>query len=116
MSGVVVCVEADQIAVKDTQEQGLSDGKDSVDFTTREGRMQEEANLDVLLSCSDLLAQHFWQKHQVVVVDPDKIAILYILSHRFCEQPVDLLVCGPCRLVECDLSGVVMEEGPEDGI
>jgi hypothetical protein len=49
MSCVVVCVEANQIAVKDAQEQGLSNRENSVDLTTGEWRMQEEANLDILL-------------------------------------------------------------------
>ena len=78
--------------------------------------MQEESNFDILLRGTDLLSQHFWQQHQVVIVHPNQITILYVLSHGLREKAIDFLVCSPCRLVESDLTGVVMEEGPEDRI
>lgn len=52
----------------------------------------------------------------MVIVDPDQIAILNILDDGLGEEAVDLLVCGPSRLVEGNLTGVIMEEGPEDGV
>jgi hypothetical protein len=50
----------------------------------------------------------------VVVVDPDEIAILDILDDCLGKKMVDFLVCGPRGLVERDLTGMVVEEGPED--
>ena len=50
----------------------------------------------------------------MVVVDPDQIVVLYILCDLLCEQTVGFLVGIPCGLVEGDLTGVVVEEGPED--
>lgn len=116
MSSIVVRVETNQVAVENTKKQGFSDGQNPVDFATREWCMQEETNLDVLLGGANFLSQHFWQEHQMVVVNPDQISILYIFSHRLCEQAVDILVCFPVRLVEGNLSRVVMKEGPEDGV
>ena len=78
--------------------------------------MQEETNLDILLRCSNFLPQHLWQQHQVIIVHPDQITILYVLSHCPREQAIDLLVRSPCRLVERNLTGMVMEERPEDRI
>jgi len=78
--------------------------------------MQEKSNLDVFLRGANLLSQHFWQQHQVVIMHPDQIVILYVLGHCFREETIDFLVCSPCRLVERNLTGVVVEEGPEDRI
>ena len=58
MAGVVVGVETDQIALKDTKKEFLSDWQDSVDLRGRERCMEEEADLDVLLGITDLLAEH----------------------------------------------------------
>jgi hypothetical protein len=52
----------------------------------------------------------------VVVVHPDQIAILYVLHDCLGEEAVYLSVGGPGRLVEGDLTGVVVEERPEDGV
>ena len=114
--GVVVCVEANQIAVEDTQQKRFPDRQNSIDFTAGEGGMKEEANLDVLLGVADLLAKHLGKQHQVIIVDPDHISVLDILDNLLCEQAVDLAVSSPGGLVEGDLTGVVVEERPEDGI
>lgn len=49
MSGIVIGMEADQIAMEDTQQELISDRQDSVNLTARERRVEEEANLDILL-------------------------------------------------------------------
>ena len=56
MSSIVVGMKADQIAVQNTQKQSLSNWEDSVYLAAREWGMQEEANLDILLRCSNLLS------------------------------------------------------------
>lgn len=114
--GVVVGVEANQVAVEDTQQKRFPDGQDAVDLTAGEGGVKEEANLDVLLGVADLLAQHLGKQHHVIVVDPDHISVLYILGNFLCEQAVDLTVSSPGGLVERDLTGVVVEKRPEDGV
>ena len=52
----------------------------------------------------------------MVVMNPDQITILYILRYILCEQTIDLLIRSPCALIEGNLSGVVVEERPENGI
>jgi hypothetical protein len=48
----------------------------------------------------------------VVVVDPDKIAVLHILDDGLCKEAVDFLVRRPRRFVKGDFTGVVVEERP----
>lgn len=43
---------------------------------------------------------------------PDQIIVLNILRNCLCEETVGLGVCVPSGLVEGDLTGVVVEEGP----
>lgn len=113
---VVVCVEANQVAVEDTQQKRFPDRQDAVDFTAGEGGVKKEANLDVLLGVADLLAQHLGKQHHVIIMNPDHISVLHILDNLLCEQAVDLAVSSPGGLVERDLTGVVVEKRPEDGV
>lgn len=92
MSSVIVCVEADQIALEDTEEQLFSDREDTVDLAAGERRVQEKADLDVFLCVSNLLAEHLRQEHQVVVVYPDQVTVLHILDDFLSEQAVHLAV------------------------
>ncbi len=109
-------MESNQIAVEDTQEKFFSNWKNSVDLTTGKWCVQKEANLDILLGRANLFSQHLWQKHEMVVVNPDQITILHILGHYNRKLSIDILVCFPCSLVECNLSRMVMEQWPEDRI
>jgi hypothetical protein len=52
----------------------------------------------------------------MVIVDPDLVTILDFCCHGLCKEAVDLLVCFPRGLVKGDFSGMVVEEGPEDGV
>jgi hypothetical protein len=114
MSCVIVSVEANQVTLQNTEKECLSDWQNSVDLTRGEWSMEEEANLDVLLGVTNLFSQHGWEEHEMIIVNPDQITILNILGHGLCKQTVDLLVCSPCGLVECDLSWVVVEKWPKD--
>lgn len=96
VSGIVVGVEADQIAVKDASKDLVAYWKDTVDLATRERGVKEEAELDVLLSVTNFLTQHGRQKHQVVVVNPDEIVVLYILCDFLCKQTIGFTVGVPC--------------------
>lgn len=59
MPRVVIGVEADQVAVQETQEYLVPDRQDPVDFRAGEGSMQEEPDFDVLLvRALKLFAQH----------------------------------------------------------
>lgn len=93
-----------------------------VDFATGEGGVQEEANLDVLdrlirgTPVVDLLTQQSGEKHQMVILHPDQIAVAYNLCDSLGKQAVGLLVCAPILLIERDLTGVVVEQGPENAM
>lgn len=80
--------------------------------------MQKEANLNVLHwflrdpLLLDLLSEQFWQQHQVIVLDPDQIAVTHNLGDGLGKQCVGLLVCAPVFFVERDFAGMVVEEWP----
>jgi hypothetical protein len=116
MSSIVVCMEPDQVAVEDASQQRLTDRQNPVDLAARKRCVEEEANLDVLLGVANLLAEHLGEQHQVIVVNPDQVAVLHILDNGLGEQPVDFSVRAPRRLVEGDLARVIMEQGPKDGV
>lgn len=78
--------------------------------------MEEEANLDVDLAVPDLLPEHLGKQHQMVIVDPNEVAVPNLLRDGFGEQPVGFFVGLPGGFIEGDFAGVVVEEGPQDGI
>jgi len=59
MSGIVIGMEPNEVAVKDTKQQLVPNGQNSVDLATGKRRMQEETNLDVLLAVANLFPKHF---------------------------------------------------------
>lgn len=109
MTSVVIGMESNKIAMQDTQEKLVAHRQNPVDLTAGEGRMQEKADLDILLAVTDLLAQHLRQQHQMVVMHPDQITVLNLLGDSLCEKTVRFFVCLPGGLVEGDFTGVVVE-------
>jgi hypothetical protein len=112
MTRIVVRVEANQVAVQEAAEQRLADRQDAVDLAAGEGRVQEETNLDLFVRLCDFLTEHLREEHEVVVVDPDEITVLYVLDDRLGKEVVYFLVCGPGGLVKGDFAGMVVEERP----
>jgi len=47
--------------------------------------VKEETDLDVTLGSADLLADHGWHEHQMVIVDPDEIVVLDVSGNCFRE-------------------------------
>jgi hypothetical protein len=88
-------VEPNEIAVKHTKQQLVTDGQDPVDFAAREGSMEEESDLDVFLAISNLLAKHFRKKHEVIIMDPDQVSILDFFRNSFGKKAVRFFVCLP---------------------
>lgn len=105
--------------------------------------MEEEADLDVLDAGRDDLvllhavedlgnfsgggrangggalvegAQKHGEEHEVVVLHPDHTARLELLHDRLRKRKVGLPIREPILLVEIHLAGVVVEEGPQDGV
>src|SRR5690606_7637223 len=100
VTGVVICVEPDEIAVEEAGQESLADRQNTVDFAAGEGRVEEEADADILLGVPQLFADHPRKEHEVVVVDPNKVIILYVLDDRLGEEAIDFLVGRPCGLIE----------------
>lgn len=73
--------------------------------------MEEKADLDVFLVLESL-SEQLGQQHQMVIMNPDEIAILYVLQNSLSEKLVDFLVCCPCTLVKGNLTRVIVEQGP----
>jgi hypothetical protein len=113
---VVVGMEADQITLQHSAEDLVSDGENAVDLGAGKRRVEEKADLDVLLRVANLLAQHLGHKHEVVVVHPHHVVVLYIFRNCLGEKAVGLHVCLPGRLVEGNLTGVVVKKRPHDSI
>ena len=78
--------------------------------------MEEEAKLDILLRLPNLFAQHSWQKHQMVVMDPDHVIVIDICCNCFRKKAVRFSVRVPGGLVEGDFTRMVMEERPKNGV
>jgi hypothetical protein len=57
--------------------------------------MEEEADRIIVPQRAEFLGQ----RQQVIVVDPDKIAILSLSCYGFGEEAVDLGICFPRRFV-----------------
>jgi len=58
MFSVVVGVEANEVALKDIQENLVSDWENTEDLTAWERLVQKEPKLDIPLGRTDFLAQH----------------------------------------------------------
>jgi hypothetical protein len=116
MARIVVGVEANQVAGQGAAQDLVANREDAVDLRTWEWCVEEEADLDVLLGVANLLTQHLWHEHEMVVVDPYHVVVLHVLCDCLCEQAVGFAICLPCGLVESDLTGVVMEQWPHNSV
>ena len=95
MTSVVVCVKPNQVAVEYAEQNLVTNWQDTVDFGGGEGGVKEEANLDVLLSVTELFTQHGRHEHKMVIVDPDHIVVLNVFCDCLCEQAVGFCVALP---------------------
>lgn len=116
MPSIVVRVEANEIAVEDSLENLIPHRQDAIDFATWKWSMQEEANFYVLSCRPDCFTQQGRKEHQMVVMYPDNVVILYIIGNRLCEKLVRGLVCLPSFFVESDFTRVVVKQWPEDRV
>jgi len=116
MSCVVISVEADQIAVKHAREDLVSYRQDSIDLTTGEGSVEEESKLDVAFRVANLLSEHCWEQHQVVVMDPDEVIVLYVLCDCLGKETVGFAIGVPRRFIKGDLTRMVVEKRPENRV
>ena len=85
-------MESNQVAVQDSKQNLIPDRQNAVNFRGREGRMEEESNLDVHIG-TKFLSQHGWHKEKMEVMDPDDVSVLHIFRNDFSKYPVDFHVC-----------------------
>lgn len=85
MPGIVIGVESDQITMQNPQQQLIANRQDTVDLATRERGMQKEPDLYVRLRVTNFLAQHLGKKHEMIIMDPDQIAVSNFTGNRLCE-------------------------------
>ena len=78
--------------------------------------MKEEANFHIGLTGPNLFTEHGRKKHQVIVVNPNEVPILYLTGNCLGEKAVGFLVGIPSRFVEGDLARVVVKERPKNRI
>lgn len=109
-------METDKIAVQNTFQNLVSHRQDTVDFTTREGSVQEEAQLDILLCLANRFSKHGWKEHEMIIVYPYKVIVLNIFGYSFGEELIGGFVSLPSLFVECDLTRMIVEQGPKDRI
>ena len=82
MSSVIIRMEANQVTLQDPKKQLFPHRQNSVDFAAGKRRMEEKSNLHILFAEADLLSQHLWEKHKMIIVNPYQISILNIFCHR----------------------------------
>src|ERR1700751_376272 len=76
------------------------------------GRMQEKSNFEV----GSRSSQHRGEKHELVIMHPDQIALVHGLEHLFSEGPVYVLVMLPPGRFVTQIVGQVMQQWPDAGI
>lgn len=109
-------METNEVAVKDSKENFFSDRQTSIYLAARKWRVEEETQPDVLFRISQLLPKHGWQKHKVVVMYPDQVIVLHIFRDSFRKQAIGFGVGVPRGFFKGNLTGVIVEEGPEDRV
>src|ERR1700736_3414094 len=76
------------------------------------GSVQEKPNFEVRSRGS----KHRGEKHELVIMYPDQIALLYDLEHLCREGPVYVLVMFPPSRFVTQIIGQVMQQWPDAGI
>src|SRR6185437_6979863 len=60
-------------------------------LATREGNMEEKPNVDIRYS----LSKHTWQKHEMVIVDPDDVSRLVGVQNAIGKELVHAYIVSP---------------------
>ena len=100
--------------MQDTKKDFIPYRQDPVDLAAGKGRMQEESNLDIGLAIANFLTKHRGQQHEMIIMHPNKITILYILCNGFGKDAIGFKVSTPCRFIKGDLAGMIMEQWPKN--
>src|SRR5712692_5753748 len=111
---VVDCVESDQIgsnhAFQYIPAPSCREGAEHV--IRREWGVQEETDGDV----GHCFSQESWEKHEMVIVDPDSVVGPKHVHQRVSEDLVYPNVLGPVGLLKLGICGKVMEQRPDRAV
>ena len=106
---VRVGLKGKQIGSKEPFQQFLAPGEDGEDLRGWERYVQKEPHRSI----RQPFAEHPWQEHQVVVVNPDQIIRPVVLDHRLAEAPVRFDIGFPVPRVEFQLRRKIVKHRPE---
>ena len=78
--------------MQDSEQKVIPDRQNAINFRGREGRVEEESNLDIYAGIN-FLTQHGWHKEKMEVMDPDKVSVLQVFRNGFSKNAVGFYVC-----------------------
>ncbi len=106
-------MKSHQIRAQDPAQELVSPGQDSKHVRRGPRDVEKEADPRPRQN----LAEHAGNQRQLVIVDPDQVAVLILGSDRFSEALIDAPVGGPAVFrFELHLVEQVVEERPEDAV
>ena len=105
-------VETDEVRPEQTVEDLPGVLVDAEQLRRRKRNVQEEADLRLRALPPD----HPRHEHEVVVVDPDVVALVVLVEHPRGELAVDVAVGLPVRLIELAVLLEVVEQRPDRSI
>jgi hypothetical protein len=106
---VEVGLEGDEVRAEQPAEDLVPVGQDAEGLRGGKRDVQEEAHLGL----GGDVADQPRQQHQVVVVDPHRVAGLQVLEHGVAEAPVRGDVGRPAFGIRLEVGREVVEQGPE---
>ena len=105
-------VKPDPVRAQHSRNQFASARMTAENLVGGKGSVQEKPNFEVRSRGS----QHRGEKHELVIMYPDQIALLYYLEHLCREGPVYVLVMFPPSRFVTQIIGQVMQQWPDAGI
>ncbi len=112
VAGVAAALEAHQVRAQQAVDDGPAPRQLGEDFRRGEGDVVEEPDLQVRAR----LAQHLGDQLELVVLHPDRGALVGVLDDGVGEPPVDLAVGVPPGPVELRRGDHVVVQRPQGGV
>ena len=105
-------MEAGEVRPQHPRRQLFPPGVDAEHLVGGERRVEEEADAQR----RPFGLEHRGDEHELVVVDPDQVAVGGVVQHLGGEPPVHLAVRVPPRGVVAEPAGQVVQQRPEAGV
>ena len=110
-------VKSNKIAVQQGCEDRFPHRQNPIDFTAGKWCMQKEPDLDLHAGLLRYFTKELREKHQVVIVNPDRIAIMQLRGDHFGKEEVNFIVSIPYSLANtAHFMQLIMKEWPQSGI